>query len=389
MWLRRPQRDPAERRPSFALALGFVVGRRAAGGDRLLLPGRRLHAAPGGRSQDYPLLQGIFLVITLAVLAANLIADFVVRAPRPAHPHRRPEHMAITRRWHHSPRSAPAGQVGPTRHRRSHRAGQRRRLRFVANQGHRPAWSSSASSRCSRSSARGSRRTTRSAHAATRPAARPSARTGSAPPTSAQDIFTQLLVGTRGVDGGRLHRRAGRDDAVRRGRRDRGLPRRRPDEVLSLLPTCSWSSRRCRCSSSSSAACLPRAGDTLLIALDHRASPAGPGAPGCCGPRRCRCAGATSWRRPAATGERTWRIIALRDPAEPDRRSSPPLRVTVIYAIVHLRSRWPSSASRAPRDWNWGTMLFWAQSQQALAQGAWWWFVPPGLASRCSAPRWR
>ena len=31
-------------------------------------------------------------------------------------------------------------------------------------------------------------------------------------------------------------------------------------------------------------------------------------------------------------------------------------------------------------EWNWGTILFWAQSQQALAQGAWWWFVPAGLA---------
>ncbi|GAB3535065.1 ABC transporter permease [Arthrobacter tecti] len=31
-------------------------------------------------------------------------------------------------------------------------------------------------------------------------------------------------------------------------------------------------------------------------------------------------------------------------------------------------------------DWNWGTILFWAQGQQALAQGAWWWFLPAGLA---------
>ena len=30
-------------------------------------------------------------------------------------------------------------------------------------------------------------------------------------------------------------------------------------------------------------------------------------------------------------------------------------------------------------NWNWGTILFWAQSDQALAQGAWWWFVPAGL----------
>ena len=31
-------------------------------------------------------------------------------------------------------------------------------------------------------------------------------------------------------------------------------------------------------------------------------------------------------------------------------------------------------------NWNWGEILFWAQSQQALAQGAWWWFIPAGLA---------
>lgn len=30
-------------------------------------------------------------------------------------------------------------------------------------------------------------------------------------------------------------------------------------------------------------------------------------------------------------------------------------------------------------NWNWGTILFWAQSNQALYQGAWWWFVPAGL----------
>jgi peptide/nickel transport system permease protein len=31
-------------------------------------------------------------------------------------------------------------------------------------------------------------------------------------------------------------------------------------------------------------------------------------------------------------------------------------------------------------SWNWGTILFWAQSEQALSQSAWWWFVPAGLA---------
>jgi peptide/nickel transport system permease protein len=30
--------------------------------------------------------------------------------------------------------------------------------------------------------------------------------------------------------------------------------------------------------------------------------------------------------------------------------------------------------------WSLGTMLYWAQSQQALQLGAWWWFAPPGVA---------
>lgn len=31
-------------------------------------------------------------------------------------------------------------------------------------------------------------------------------------------------------------------------------------------------------------------------------------------------------------------------------------------------------------DVSWGTMLYWANNGQALLSGAWWWFVPPGLA---------
>jgi peptide/nickel transport system permease protein len=30
--------------------------------------------------------------------------------------------------------------------------------------------------------------------------------------------------------------------------------------------------------------------------------------------------------------------------------------------------------------WSWGTILYWAQTNNALLSGAWWWFVPPGLA---------
>lgn len=28
---------------------------------------------------------------------------------------------------------------------------------------------------------------------------------------------------------------------------------------------------------------------------------------------------------------------------------------------------------------SWGTILYWAQNEQALLAGAWWWFIPPGL----------
>ena len=31
-------------------------------------------------------------------------------------------------------------------------------------------------------------------------------------------------------------------------------------------------------------------------------------------------------------------------------------------------------------DVSWGTMLYWANNGQALLSGAWWWFVPPGMA---------
>ena len=30
--------------------------------------------------------------------------------------------------------------------------------------------------------------------------------------------------------------------------------------------------------------------------------------------------------------------------------------------------------------WSWGTILYWAQSDNALLLSAWWWFVPPGIA---------
>ena len=80
-----------------------------------------------------------------------------------------------------------------------------------------------------------------------------------------------------------------------------------------------------------------------------------------------------------ATGEKTWRILFFELMPNLTAIIASSFVGTVIFAVlseITLAFIGISSVS----TWNWGTILFWAQSQQALAQGAWWWFVPAGLA---------
>jgi peptide/nickel transport system permease protein len=80
-----------------------------------------------------------------------------------------------------------------------------------------------------------------------------------------------------------------------------------------------------------------------------------------------------------ATGESTWRIITFEIMPNLTAIIASGFVGTVIFAVmseITLAFIGISTIS----EWNWGTILFWAQSQQALAQGAWWWFVPAGLA---------
>jgi peptide/nickel transport system permease protein len=80
-----------------------------------------------------------------------------------------------------------------------------------------------------------------------------------------------------------------------------------------------------------------------------------------------------------ATGERTSRII-LRDIL--------PNQVAVIAAsfLGTVAAAILTQASLAflgltdVTQWSWGTILYWAQVDSALLTGAWWWFVPAGLA---------
>jgi peptide/nickel transport system permease protein len=79
------------------------------------------------------------------------------------------------------------------------------------------------------------------------------------------------------------------------------------------------------------------------------------------------------------TGERTWRILAFEIMPNEVSLIAASFVNTVLYAIG-------ASAALAfigladLSSWSLGTMLYWAQSQQALQLGAWWWFAPPGLA---------
>ncbi len=80
-----------------------------------------------------------------------------------------------------------------------------------------------------------------------------------------------------------------------------------------------------------------------------------------------------------ATGETSWRIILFEVLPNLTAIIASGFVGTVIFAVtseITLAFIGIGGIS----SWNWGEVLFWAQSQQALAQGAWWWFIPAGLA---------
>ncbi|MFK4731029.1 ABC transporter permease [Agromyces mediolanus] len=69
---------------SFALALGFIVGGTLVMELVFSYPGVGKLLLDATNAKDYPLMQGLFLVITLAVLAANILADiaYAILDPR-------------------------------------------------------------------------------------------------------------------------------------------------------------------------------------------------------------------------------------------------------------------------------------------------------------------
>jgi peptide/nickel transport system permease protein len=69
---------------SFALSLGFVVSGSLLTEIVFNYPGIGYALVQGVHNKDYPVIQGLFLIITVAVLVANLLADvvYVVLDPR-------------------------------------------------------------------------------------------------------------------------------------------------------------------------------------------------------------------------------------------------------------------------------------------------------------------
>jgi peptide/nickel transport system permease protein len=63
---------------SFGMALGFVLSGALLTEIVFAYPGQGYLLLQAVRGQDYPLLQGLFLTITLAVLAANALVDVLV-----------------------------------------------------------------------------------------------------------------------------------------------------------------------------------------------------------------------------------------------------------------------------------------------------------------------
>jgi peptide/nickel transport system permease protein len=79
------------------------------------------------------------------------------------------------------------------------------------------------------------------------------------------------------------------------------------------------------------------------------------------------------------TGEKTWRIILFEIIPNEVSLIAASFVNTVLYAIgasVALAFVGLTNVN----SWSLGTILFWGQTDSALQGGAWWWYVPAGLA---------
>jgi peptide/nickel transport system permease protein len=79
-----------------------------------------------------------------------------------------------------------------------------------------------------------------------------------------------------------------------------------------------------------------------------------------------------------ATGESTWRIVWFETLPNLTAIIASSFISTVTFAVL-TQTTLSFIGVTSVSDWSWGTVLYWAQANGALARGAWWWFVPAGL----------
>jgi peptide/nickel transport system permease protein len=81
-----------------------------------------------------------------------------------------------------------------------------------------------------------------------------------------------------------------------------------------------------------------------------------------------------------AVGERTWRIILFEILPNEIAVVAASFLFTVIAAII-LYTGLIFLGLGNLNEWSWGSILYWAQNEEALTVGAWWWFVPAALCT--------
>jgi peptide/nickel transport system permease protein len=78
-------------------------------------------------------------------------------------------------------------------------------------------------------------------------------------------------------------------------------------------------------------------------------------------------------------GESRWRIMF----GEIGPNLLPILAASLLFTILYSVGVYSTLAFLGLTNvatWNWGTMMYWAQSNNAALAGEWWWLAPPGIA---------
>ena len=79
-----------------------------------------------------------------------------------------------------------------------------------------------------------------------------------------------------------------------------------------------------------------------------------------------------------ASGERAWRIVLVEIVPNELPIIVSQFIFSMIFAIL-TEAGLAFLGLANPSQLTWGNMLYFAQNDQAISSGAWWWFIPPGL----------